>query len=165
MASFGFIWLHLASFGFIWSNLVDRAWLFCEMPLHKNQSLKNDLWHFEMDEGGVGSGWTELDAGENVTNSRPTHGASCNVPDLQKGYYWGGITRTGGNTVTESSVTYLHFLTVFNMQQETMSTIPVPDFVPVVNQSLVILNTATRSGALVALGGYVERNGTLPLVR
>jgi hypothetical protein len=100
-----------------------------------------------------------------LTNSRPSHGAGCNVPDLQKGYYLGGVARTGGNTVTESSVTYLHFLTVLDMQQETLSTITVPDFVPVVNQSLVFLNTATRSGALVALGSYVERNGTLSLVR
>lgn len=118
-----------------------------------------------MEEGGVGSGWTELAAAENVTNSRPSHGAGCNVPDLQEGYYLGGMTRTGGNNVTESSVTFLHFLTVFDMQQETLSTISVPDFVPVVNQSLVLLNTATRSGDLVALGGYVERNGTLSLVR
>ncbi|CAG9982471.1 unnamed protein product [Clonostachys byssicola] len=39
----------------------------------------------------------------------------------------------------------------------------VPDFVPVVNQSIVFLNTGTRSGALVALGGFIDSQGALSL--
>ena len=50
------------------------------------------------------------------------------------------------------------------MKNETLSSISVPEFVPVVNQSLVFIDTATRSGALAALGGYVEINGILELV-
>ena len=50
------------------------------------------------------------------------------------------------------------------MKNETLSSISVPEFVPVVNQSLVFIDTATRSGALVALEGYVEMNGILELV-
>lgn len=153
----------IVSNGFIWSNPVDRAWLFGGKPLHENPLVKNNLWRFEMREGRIQ--WTQLDAGNNVTNGRPNYGAGCNVPDLQRGYYLRGITQTGGDTAKESPVTYLHFLTMFGMQNETLSTIPFPDFVPVINHSLVFLNTATRSGALVALGGYVERNGTLSLVR
>ncbi len=149
--------------GFIWSNLVDRAWLFGGRPLHEKPLVKNGLWRLEMGAGGVQ--WTQLDAGDNVTDGRPSHGAGCNVPDLQRGYYLGGMIRTGGDTATGLPATYLHLLTMFDMQNERLSTIAIPDFVPIINQSLVFLNTATRLGALVVLGGYVERNGTLSLVR
>lgn len=59
--------------GFIWSNLVDRAWLFGGKPLQENQSVKDGLWRFEMGDGSVE--WTRLDAGDNVTNGRLSHGA------------------------------------------------------------------------------------------
>jgi hypothetical protein len=50
------------------------------------------------------------------------------------------------------------------METETLSSLEVPDFVPVVNQSLVFLNTRNKDGLLVALGGYTEKNGTLTIV-
>jgi hypothetical protein len=112
--------------------------------------------------GSDGSHWTQLSLEETDPTGRPSHGAGCNVPDLQKGYYLGGIV--GGDSTTDVQSTYLHSLAVFDMQKETLSRIPVPDYVPVVNQSLVFLNTATRSGALITLGGYIERNGMLSLV-
>jgi hypothetical protein len=49
---------------------------------------------------------------------------------------------------------FLHTLTAFNMKTETFSFFNVLDFVPIVNQSLVYLNTGNKEGILVALEGY-----------
>ncbi|KAH6630956.1 hypothetical protein B0J18DRAFT_422712 [Chaetomium sp. MPI-SDFR-AT-0129] len=103
----------VVSNGFIWSNLVDRAWMFEGRPLHEKLLVKNDLWRFEMGDDGVQ--WTQLGAGDNVTSGRPSYGAGCNIPDLQRGYYLGGVTQMAGDGVTESPPTYLHLLTVFDM--------------------------------------------------
>ncbi|CAM1509067.1 Fc.00g028060.m01.CDS01 [Cosmosporella sp. VM-42] len=146
----------LVSHGFMWSNLVDRAWLYGGMPLNVNDSAQNDIWRFTTNNESVQ--WNRLDIRDGSPGSRPSYGAGCNVPDLKKGYYLGGMT-----SGKPEPVTYLHSLAVFDTDTETLSTIPVPDFVPVVNQSLVFLNTATRRGALVALGGYTERNGSLSM--
>lgn len=50
---------------------------------------------------------------------------------------------------------------MFDMKTETLSYLDVPDFVPVVNQSLVFLNTGNKEGALVVLGGPSKQMGVL----
>lgn len=147
------------SHGVIWSNLVDRAWLFGGKS-EADSHLPNSLWRFEP--GKVDDWWTSIDVGHNVSSSRPTNGAGCNVPDLQSGYYLGGMI--GSDDVGSSGPRFLHSLTLLNMQTESLSSLEVPDFVPVVNQSLVFLDTGNKEGALVALGGYTEKNGDLTVV-
>lgn len=154
----------IVSNGFMWNNLVDRAWLFGGKPLDEDELLANDIWRVSVDadtDDGIPQ-WTRLGAGDNATQSRPSRGAECNVPELQRGYYLGGMIDEGRDQGNKAS--YTHSLAMFDMELETVSSIPVLDFVPVVNQSLVFLNTATRSGALVALGGYVEKDGELKIV-
>ncbi|KAK4449015.1 hypothetical protein QBC34DRAFT_438781 [Podospora aff. communis PSN243] len=145
--------------GFMFSNLVDRAWLFGGKPARNATDpgpMSNDVWRFEP---GPGDGfWTQLQPGDNATQERPYRGAGCNAPDLRKGYYLGGIS----DSLNPGGVPkYHHWLVEFDMDTETTQTFPVPPFVPIVNQSLVFLDTGSRTGALVALGGSVERNGTL----
>ena len=84
------------------------------------------------------------------------------MPDLQTGFYLGGMT--DNHNGSSHSHRYLHWLSVFSMTREVLTTLPVPDFVPIVNQSLVFIDTGSRSGALVALGGLVEREGVLTMV-
>jgi len=118
--------------------------------------------------------WTLIDVDGNVTQQIPVHGAGCNVPALQRGYYLGGATTSSdrsvqldgdGNVNATASVDYLHVIHVFDTQNESMSVLPVPDSVPVVNQSMVWLDTGNMHGALAVLGGYTEQNGTLDIVR
>lgn len=149
----------VVSHGVMWSNLLDRAWLFGGKSEADSQ-LRNSLWRFEP--GKSYSQWTSIDIGHNVSDSRPSHGAGCNVAGLQTGYYLGG--RIGSDDVISSGPQFLHMLTVFNMENETLSSLQVPGFVPVVNQSLVFLNTGQGKGALVALGGYTEKNRSLAIV-
>lgn len=147
---------------------MSRAWLFggSPVPLSANSSpsLANDIWRFFVAQSSTNDQiqpqWTQLSSSGNMTIRRPSRGAGCNVPDLQRGYYLGGMSET-----SPEQMEYLHWLHIFDFPTETLSSIAVPDFVPVVNQSLVFLNTGTRSGALVALGGYIESGGTLSLVR
>ncbi|KAK0624116.1 hypothetical protein B0T14DRAFT_583313 [Immersiella caudata] len=145
--------------GFMFSNLVDRAWLFGGKPVRNGTELEampNDVWRFEP---GHGEGkWTWLPPDENTTDERPYRGAGCNVPDLRRGYYLGGMTDSRDMV---GSPVYHHWLVEFDMETEKIGAFPVPTFVPVVNQSLVFLDTGSRSGALVALGGSVEREGLL----
>jgi hypothetical protein len=94
----------IVSNGFMWGNLVDRAWLFGGKALDGDVSLDNDVWRFAADGDGVQ--WTQLAAGDNITDSRPSHGAGCNVPDLRRGFYLGGMT--SDNSTTGSPTTYLH---------------------------------------------------------
>jgi len=147
------------SHGVIWSNLIDRAWLFGGKSEADSQ-LPNSLWRFEP--GKVDDRWSSIDIGHNVSNSRPSNGAGCNIPDLQTGYYLGGMIVS--DETGSSGPRFLHLLTVFNMQTENLSSLEVPDFVPVVNQSLVFLDTGNNEGALVALGGYTEKMGDLAVV-
>lgn len=150
----------IVSNGFMWSNLVDRAWLFGGRPVDDSVALANDIWRFTVDNDTVE--WQEVPASVDTGYARPSHGAGCTVPDLQMGFYLGGIqSRT---SASDEPNTYFHRLWMFDMRSETLSSIPVPDSVPVVNQSVVFVDTATRSGALVVLGGYVETNGSLELV-
>ena len=145
--------------GFTFSNLVDRAWLFGGKPVGNGTptAMANDIWRFEPQSGD--SPWTQIPPGTNSTQERPYRGAGCNVPDLRRGYYLGGITDDPKDRQIHH---YHHWLFEFDMESEKLQAFPVPQFVPVVNQSLVFLDTGTRSGALVALGGSVETgNGTL----
>ncbi|KAK3997218.1 hypothetical protein QBC44DRAFT_377111 [Cladorrhinum sp. PSN332] len=143
----------LVHHGFMFSNLIDRAWLFGGHPVGRNESqIPNNIWRFEPFNAKT---WQKLPPQRNGTSDRPYRGAGCNVPKLQKGYYLGGV---GGNS---EGPEYLHWLHEFDMETETIQSFPVPDYVPVVNQSLVFLDTGSRKGALVALGGSVEKNGLL----
>lgn len=143
----------------MWSNLIDRAWLFGGKSEADSQ-LPSSLWRFEP--GKVDDPWSSIDIGRNVSSIRPSNGAGCNIPDLQTGYYLGGMIVS--DEMGSSGPRFLHLLTVFNMQTENLSSLEVPDFVPVVNQSLVFLDTGNNEGALVALGGYTEKNGDLAVV-
>ncbi|KAK4213352.1 hypothetical protein QBC37DRAFT_423209 [Rhypophila decipiens] len=142
--------------GFAFSNLIDRAWLFGGRPVDPNakHGQENDVWRFELAAGD--HAWTRLSLGSSSVNHsaflhhRPYRGAGCNVPDLKRGYYLGGMTDDEGG--------FSHWLYEFDMERESMSSVQqVPMFVPVVNQSLVFLDTGSRQGALVALGGSVEK--------
>ena len=110
----------------MWSNLIDRAWLFGGRS-EANRLLQNSLWRFEPSRS-VGQ-WTSLELDRNMSDSRPSNGAGCNVLVLQTGYYLGGII------VSDSELThdmhFRHVLTAFNMETETLSSFKVPDFVPV----------------------------------
>lgn len=143
------------SHGIMWGNLYDRAWLFGGKTWQGHAA--NEIWRFERrDSEGE---WTKLGLADSVAAARPVRGADCNVPDLQKGFYLGGMAEEN-----ENGTRYLHSLAVFNMEDETLTMAPVPDFVPVVNQSLVYIDTGTRAGALAALGGVLEQNRSLSMV-
>lgn len=145
----------LVSHGFMFSNLIDTAYLFGGKQANDTGPLENNIWKVSPSETGLNWSPVSLALGSNGTEKRPYRGVGCNVPDLQRGYYLGGVTEEGE---------VLHWLHVFDFQTETLIALPVPDYVPVVNQSMVYINTGTRSGALVALGGYIEREGNLTLV-
>ncbi|KAM7208347.1 hypothetical protein V8F20_001325 [Naviculisporaceae sp. PSN 640] len=145
--------------GFAFSNLVDRAWLFGGAPVDPNaRPLANHVWRFEP---GAAVPWLQLplvSRDNNLNLGRPYRGAGCNVPDLQRGFYLGGMV---DNEQPGFPPRYSHWLYEFSMDDETLNVLPVPSFVPVVNQSMVFVNTGTRQGALVVLGGSVESNGSL----
>lgn len=150
--------------GFAWSNLVDRAWLFGGKPSDDASGVEfdaNSIWRFEWTNGQ--GEWSKLNIKNGIDLERPFRGAGCNAPDLQMGFYLGGMSsRPSWNDTNET--TFLHQLFVFDTQHETLKVLPVPDFVPVVNQTLVFINTGSRRGGLVALGGSVEQGGNVTLV-
>ncbi|KAK4186670.1 hypothetical protein QBC35DRAFT_500646 [Podospora australis] len=150
---------HVVYHGFMFSNLVDKAWLFGGHPVDDVElPIPNDIWRFEPGAGEDGNiEWTRLPSGDNITAERPYRGAGCDVPDLQRGFYLGGIA----SDIPSATPRYLHWLYEFDTENEVMRSFPVPDFVPVVNHSLVYLDTRSRGGALLALGGMIEVNGSL----
>lgn len=80
------------------------------------------------------------------------------MPDLQKGFYLGGMV---DDDQVGLAPRYSHWLYEFSMDDETLNVSPVPSFVPVINQSMVFIDTGTRLGALAVLGGWVEIKGSL----
>ena len=129
----------IVSHGVMWSNLIDRAWLFGGKSEADSQ-LKNTLWRFEPEE--PHDRWTRLDTDLHVSDRRPSNGAGCNVPDLQTGYYLGGMIVSDDAVL--SGPKFLHTLTEFNMETETFSSVGIPHSVPVVNKSLVFLKTGKK---------------------
>ena len=107
----------------MWSDLLDRAWLYGGQTMQGRGDVANDIWRFER--RGEEGKWTKLDFSDNATSLRPVRGAGCNAPDLQKGFYLGGIAKDSGNNTH-----YLHWLTVFDMKDESLSTLPVPEICP-----------------------------------
>lgn len=71
---------------------------------------------------------------------------------------------TAGDDTSQTVLKYQHTMIEFDMDTEKTTMFSVPEFVPVIGQSLVYLNAGV-SGILVALGGKREMNGTLSLVR
>lgn len=69
-----------------------------------------------------------------------------------------------GDVTSQTVVKYQHTLIEFDMGSENITMFDVPESVPVIGQSLVFLDAGV-SGILVALGGKIETNGTLSLVR
>ncbi|KAK4223225.1 hypothetical protein QBC38DRAFT_54423 [Podospora fimiseda] len=139
--------------GFMFSNLIDRVWLFGGYPVGQNVTqIPNNIWRFQPLNSKT---WEEVPLQSNGTSFRPYRGVGCNVPKLQKGYY---LDRLGGHP---DDPEHLHWLHEFDMKTETIQSFPVPGYVPVVNQSLVFLDTGSRKGALFALGGSVEKDGVL----
>ncbi|KAL9608072.1 MAG: hypothetical protein Q9167_007072 [Letrouitia subvulpina] len=62
-----------------------------------------------------------------------------------------------------SEITYLHSMTIFDMNTEKTSVIDVPSYIPIIGQNLVFLPIAGE-GVLVVLGGYTESDGELERV-
>ncbi|RDW91841.1 hypothetical protein BP5796_01235 [Coleophoma crateriformis] len=144
------------SSGVLWGNNVDTFWLFGGAePAGKNN--KSAVWQFETN----GKGWTALDdTATRVQSALPRDGAGCSIPSWSVGYYLGGYVTNDGPNDTEKE--YLHSMYKFDMDTKSTTTIEVPQFVPVLGQSLVYID-AGKKGVLVALGGYTETNGVLQL--
>ncbi len=71
----------------------------------------------------------------------------------------------GSNEAGSSKRHYRHTLDIWDMVAKTMKCSDVPDFVPIVDQNLVVGSIQEGREFLVALGGYTVKNGTLEMVR
>lgn len=150
----------IVAHGTMWSNLISRAWLFGGRIYNTSLST-NRIWRFEPES--TGEKWTAVGSGAGKPIDLPSNAACCNVSDLERGYCLGGEIQSISEEST-THISYSHELYIFNTQNETLSTITVPDYVPVVNQSMVWLDTGNRNGVLAVLGGFTEVNGRLDMV-
>lgn len=131
--------------GTLWSNEIDIIWLFGGASLEERDH-DNMLWRFNLSmQGGT---WTEVDKrSTNLTGFRPSDGAGCNVPSRARACYLGGTTAS----VPFAERRYFHSMTIFDMQTEKTTVVDVPDYVPILGQSLVYL-PASKRGILDVLG-------------
>jgi hypothetical protein len=145
------------SYGTLWSNEIDTLWLYGGQDV-EDEDTPNTIWRCKLDSALEGD-WSQVDpVAANLTGLRRTDGAGCNVPSQSTAYYLGG--RSGLNTTASGVPQYFHSMVVFDMESETTSVIDVPDFVPIIGQSLVYMDV-TLEGILIALGGKTEMNGSL----
>ena len=146
------------SYGTLWSNDIDTFWQFGGQST--TQSYENTIWRFVSDQN-TGN-WSVVDlTSSNISAQRPVNGAGCNVPSHSTGYYLGGQSRLNGtNNDASPNQSFFHSMTVFDMKTETAKMFDVPDFVPVIGQSLVFFETVT-GGILVVVGGLTESGGVL----
>ncbi|MCJ1394522.1 hypothetical protein MMC18_007401 [Xylographa bjoerkii] len=147
--------------GTIWSNEIDTAWLYGGQSSTMGNN-NNSIWRFTTSSN-QGS-WTELHPrAADIPKYRPTHGAGCNVPSRDTGYYLGGYILADETAVGNFSIMrYLHSMTVFDMNSESIYTVDIPNYIPIVDPSLVYLD-AGSDGALIVLGGQTESNGFLDI--
>lgn len=150
------------SYGTLWSNEIDTFWQYGGQNLAEDDG-KNTIWRFTLDSDLVNEGtWSQLDArAANLSGTRRTNGAGCNVPSQLTGYYLGGQSVL--NNSDSGTPRYFHSMTIFDMNVETTKTIGVPDYVPVIGQSLVYLDLSTE-GILIVIGGQTEMNGIINTV-
>lgn len=141
-----------------WSDHRNRAYLYGGTAIDGG-ILENDIWAFDTSDGE--KPWTKLEV--NLSGGRPSHGAGCDFDRLQKGFHLGGWTETS-NATDCSNRSYRHTLDIWYMDKETMTHRDVPDFVPIVDQSLVALNTQDGKELLVALGGFTVQGCVLTMV-
>jgi len=120
----------------------------------------NTIWCFRLDPDLVNVGtWSQLDPGAaNLSGTRRTNGAGCNVPSYLIGYYLGGQSTL--NTAGSVTPLYYHSMTIFDVSLKTTTVIGMPDFVPIIGQSLVYLDVGL-DGILIVVGGKTEMNGVL----
>jgi hypothetical protein len=145
------------SYGSLWSNEIDTLWLYGGQNI-MNEDTLNTIWRCKLDSTSEGD-WSQVDTvAANLTGLRRTNGAGCNVPLRSTAYYLGG--RSGLNATASGMLQYFHSMVVFDMESETTSVINVPDFVPIVGQSLVYVDVNVE-GILIAVGGKKEINGSL----
>ena len=86
------------------------------------------------------------------------------MPFHSTGYYLGGQSGLNGtNNDASPNQSFFHSMTAFDMVTETAKILDVPDFVPVIGQSLVFFETVT-GGILVVIGGMIEIGGVLSQV-
>jgi hypothetical protein len=127
-----------------------------------NNDAPNSIWRYQKDPNFVNGDWTQINATTaNLTGLRRTDGSGCNVPSQSTGYYLGG--RSAWNISASVTTQYFHSMVAFNMANETTSVIDVPDFVPIVGQSLVYMDVG-EDGILLAVGGMTEAEGMLNAV-
>lgn len=145
------------SYGSLWSNEIDTLWLYGGQNI-MNEHTPNTIWRCKLDST-LGGDWSQVDTvAANLTGPRRTNGAGCNVPLRSTAYYLGG--RSGLNATASGVPQYFHSMVVFDMKSERTSVINVPDFVPIVGQSLVYVDVNVK-GILIAVGGKKEINGSL----
>ena len=144
--------------GTIWSNEIDTFWLYGG-DVFNNDNASNSVWRFKAtsNEGT----WTEIDAkAANLSQRRPSHGAGCNALDKGTAYYLGGYIKPNG---PNESSQYLHSITAFDMTTENALAYDIPDYIPIIDPSLVYLDAGTE-GVLVVIGGQTEKDGVLNTV-
>lgn len=134
--------------GTLWSDGISRMWLY-------GGNTSNALIH-RFDTATLE--WAAIESKKSTTSRKsPMGGAGVNVPSISTGFYLGGYDGS------QTDVVYSHTMTIFDMTKETISVVDVPAFVPIVGQSMVFLETASK-GLLAVLGGKTERNGTVAYV-
>jgi hypothetical protein len=147
------------SYGTLWSNEIDTFWQYGGQNLTDDNSI-NTIWRFTLDPNLTNVGtWSQLDLrAANLSGTRRTDGAGCNVPSQLTGYYLGGKSTL--NSTGSASPQYFHSMTIFDMSLESTTIIDVPEFVPIIGQSLVYLDVGVN-GILIAIGGQTEINGEI----
>ncbi|RMZ87517.1 hypothetical protein DV736_g5257, partial [Chaetothyriales sp. CBS 134916] len=145
------------SHGIIWSDYRNLAYLYGGAAVDGNK-LTNSIWEVDTSNGSLS--WTEVEV--NLSEGRPSHGAGCDFYSIKKGFYLGGWMSTSGTNDSDTR-TYRHTLDIWDMRSKTMKHTTVPEFVPIVQQSLVPVDNLDGKVLLVALGGYTHKNGTLTI--
>lgn len=149
------------SFGTLWSNEIDTFWLYGGQNLENNAS--NTIWRYDMKAGLSQGTWSEVDDSiTKLSGPRRTDGSGCNVPSKSTGYYLGGRSTVEVNA--SATPQYFHSIVAFDMKKEVTSVTNVPDFIPIIGQSLVYMDVGDE-GILIALGGKTEKDGVLNAVR
>lgn len=130
------------AYGALWSNSINTLWLYNGRSIWRFDT-ESQTWAIHESSG--------IDQGAMIR----TGGSSLTVPSKAKGYYLGGYTE--GN---ESLTKYYHTLVIFDMEDESLKSQPIPDEVPIVAPALVYLD-AGDAGLLAVMGGKVEKDGVL----
>ncbi|KAI3391522.1 hypothetical protein diail_7184 [Diaporthe ilicicola] len=135
------------AYGTLWSNNIDRLWLFNGESIWRFET-KTQTWK-ALERTGLGANATTRVGGTGLTSS-----------STARGYYLGGHSLPDTDAGVDSPLTYHHDLVIFDMATETLRSVRVPEWVPVIAPALVYLD-AGRAGLLVVIGGKTENHGLL----